>query len=157
MTLFNRELERILRMSNSFFNMDDIFENFQVNSTAPIYYGYTVTVGPDGRAQVKEYGNTSRPTSDTREPIVDVIPDDKSVKLVAEMPGVEKSDVKITVQNRIVDISVENGDKKYHAKVPIQHKIDENSAQATYKNGILELTFKLIKDPNMQRKTVEVK
>ena len=32
--------------------------------------------------------------------------------------------------------------KKYHAKVPLKHKVDENSAKASYKNGILQLVFK---------------
>lgn len=165
MTLFqDDEFERIFkRMSNSFFNIGDVFEDFKENhaGSGPFYYGYTMTVGPDGKPVVKEYGNVKPgllPTSDTREPIVDVVTDEKKglVKLVAEMPGVEKADVKITVQSRVADISASRGNKKYHAKVPIRRKIDENSAKASYKNGILELVFKLVEDPKLQGKTVEV-
>lgn len=152
MTMFyDDEIDKIFqRMSASFFNMGDIED-----SKSPYFYGRTITVGPDGKPVVKEYGNRSRLSTDAREPLVDVITDEKEnlIKLVAEMPGVEKSDVKITVQNRIVEISADNGNKKYHAKVPIQHKIDENSAKATYKNGILELTFKLV---GVDGKRVEV-
>ena len=39
-----------------------------------------MTVGPDGKPVVKEYGNVKPnqfPTSDTREPIVDTIVDEK--------------------------------------------------------------------------------
>ena len=81
---------------------------------------------------------------------------EKMVKLVAEMPGVEKSDVKILVQGKSVDITAEHGDKKYHANVPIKFKVDENSAKATYKNGILELIFRLIEEEKPKGKTVEV-
>lgn len=164
MTMFDDEFDRIFkRMSGSFSDIDDIFEEFKKSdsNTGPIYYGYTMTVGPNGKPILKEYGNIKPgllPTSDNREPLVDVIVDEKEklVKLVAEMPGVEKTDVKILVQDKFVDISAEHGEKKYHTKVPINHKVDENSAKASYKNGILELVFKLIEDTKPQGKQVEV-
>jgi HSP20 family protein len=164
MTMFDDEFDRIFkRMSGSFFDIDDIFEEFKRNDsvTGPFYYGYTMTVGPNGKPVVKEYGNLKPgllPTSETREPIVDMIVDEKEklVKLVAEMPGVEKTDVKILVQDKFVDISAEHGEKKYHAKVPINYKVDENSAKASYKNGILELVFKLVEDEKPKGKKVEV-
>ena len=68
----------------------------------------------------------------------------------------EKSDVKILVQDKLVDISAEHGEKKYHVKVPIKYKVDENSAKALYKNGILELVFKLAEDEKPKGKKVEV-
>ncbi|MCV0372810.1 MAG: Hsp20/alpha crystallin family protein [Nitrosarchaeum sp.] len=164
MTMFyDEEFDRIFkRMSQSFFNTDDVFEEFKVkDSTGPFYYGYTMTVGPDGKPVIKEYGNVKPgllPSADIREPVVDTIVNEKEnlVKLVAEMPGVEKKDVKIVVQDRTVDISAERGEKKYHSKVPIQYKVDENSAKASYKNGILELVFKLIQEEKPKGKTVEV-
>ena len=164
MTMFNDEFDRIFkRMSNSFFDIDDIFEEFKENgsNSGPFYYGYTMTIGPNGKPVVKEYGNVKPgllQTSDTREPVVDEIVDKKEnlVKLVAEMPGVEKADVKILVQDKFVDISAERGTKKYHAKVPIKYPVDENSAKASYKNGILELVFKLIENEKIQGKKVEV-
>jgi HSP20 family protein len=162
MTMFDSEINRIFKkMSNSFFDIDDVFEEFKGNSdSGPFFYGYTMTVGPDGKPVVKEYGNTKSnqlPNSDTREPIVDTIVNEKEkvVKLVAEMPGVEKTDVKIVVDNKIVNLSAEHGEKKYHAKIPLQHKVDENSAKATYKNGILELAFKLVAEKQTGKK-VEV-
>ena len=158
---FDSEFGRIFRrMSNSFFNIDDIFEESKGNGSGPCYYGYTMTVGPDGKPVVEEYGNVKPgqlPTSDTREPIVDTIVDEKErvVKLIAEMPGVEKTDVKIVVENKIVDISAEHDKKKYHVKVSLKHKVDENSAKASYKNGILQLVFKIVEE-KPKGKTVEV-
>ncbi len=160
---FDSEFDRIFRkMSNSFFNIDDIFEEFKGNGSVsgPYYYSYTMNVGPDGKPVVKEYGNV-KPNqlsiSDTREPLVDTIVDEKEkvVKLIAEMPGVEKTDVKIVVENKTVDLFAEHDKKKYHVKVPLQHKVDENSAKASYKNGILELIFKLVEEKPKGKK-VEV-
>ena len=164
MTIFDDEFNRLFKkMSGSFFNIDDIFEEFKTNGTqaGPYYYGYTMTVGPDGKPIVKEYGNVKPqglPSGNTREPMVDTIVNEKEkiVKLVAEMPGVEKSDVKILVQGKSVDISAEHGDKKYQVNVPIKYKVDENTAKASYKNGILELVFKLIEDEKPKGRTVEV-
>ena len=160
---FDSEFDRIFkRMSNSFFNIDDIFEEFKGkdSGSGPYCYGYTMTVGPDGKPVVKEFGNVKPgqlPASDTREPLVDTIVDEKEkvVKLVAEMPGVEKTDVKIVVDNKVVELSAEHGDKKYHAKVPLQHKVDENSAKASYKNGILQIVFKQVEEKPTGKK-VEV-
>ena len=164
MTIFDDEFNRIFkRMSSSFFDIDDIFEEFKGNgpTTGPFYYGYTMTVGPNGKPIVKEYGNVKPellPTADIREPMVDAIVDEKEkqLKLVAEMPGVEKTDMKVIVQDKSVDISAEHGEKKYHVKVPIKHKVDENSVKASYKNGILEVIFKLIEDEKPKGKKVEV-
>jgi HSP20 family protein len=166
-TFFDSEFDRIFkRMSNSFFDIGDIFEEFKGNGSesGPYYYGYTMTVGPvgpDGKPVVKEYGNVKPgllPTADTREPLVDTIVDEKEkvVKLIAEMPGVEKTDVKIVVENKTVDLSAEHGDKKYHVKVPVKYKVDENSAKASYKNGVLQIIFKLIEEEKQKGKTVEV-
>ena len=160
---FDNEFDRIFKkLSNSFFDIDDVFEGFKGNGSesGPYYYGYTMTVGSDGKPVVKEYGNVKPgllPTSDTREPVVDTIVDEKEkvVKLIAEMPGVEKTDVKIVVENNIVDLSAEHGEKKYHVKVPVQHKVDENSAKASYKNGVLQIAFKLVEE-KPKGKTVEV-
>ena len=164
MTMFDDEFDRIFkRMSGSFFNIDDLFEEFKTegNLSGPYYYGYSMTIGPDGKPVVKEYGNVKPgllPSSNTREPLVDTILNEKEkiAKLVAEMPGVEKSDVKILVQGKSVDISAEHGDKIYHVNVPIKFRVDENSAKASYKNGILELIFKLVEDEKPKGRTVEV-
>ncbi|TLX79074.1 MAG: Hsp20/alpha crystallin family protein [Thaumarchaeota archaeon] len=153
------------RMSKPFMDIDDIFEEFKDSSNlqtyGPYYYGYTMTIGPDGRPVVKEYGNVKPallPKSNVREPFVDVLVDEKEkvLKLVAEMPGVEKKDIKIVVEGHTVNLDAEHGEKKYHAKVPIRQKVEENSVKATYANGVLEVRFKLKEDEKPKGKTVEV-
>ncbi|MBI3639970.1 MAG: Hsp20/alpha crystallin family protein [Thaumarchaeota archaeon] len=162
----NDEFDNLFRrMSRPFMNMDDIFEEFKdsgnLQTYGPYYYGYTMTIGSDGKPIIKEYGNVKPallPTSDVREPFVDVLVDDKEkvLKLVAEMPGVEKKDIKIVVEGRTVNLDAEHGEKKYSAKVPIRQKVDEDSVKATYANGILEVRFKLKEDEKLKGKTVEV-
>ena len=159
---FDTEIDRIFKsMSTSFFDVNDTFGEVKGNSNSgPLFYGYTMTVGPDGKPSVQEYGNMTPkhlPISNTREAIVDTIVDEKEkvVNLIVEMPGVEKTDIKILVDKNVVDISAEHGEKKYHCKVPLQHKVDENSAKASYKNGILEIVLKQAVEKQTSRK-VEV-
>jgi HSP20 family protein len=161
---YDDEFDRLFKkMSKSFVSLDDLFDDVKSTGTVsgPFCYGYTMTIGPEGKPVIKEYGNVrpgQLPKSDTREPLVDTLVDDKEkiVKLIAEMPGVEKKDVKIVVDGKIVNIDVEHGEKKYHAKVPIKHKVDENSVKASYKNGILEIVFKQLAEEKPKGKTVEV-
>ncbi len=163
---FDDEFDGLFKkMSRSFLNLDEIFdeanESGNIQSYGPFYYGYTMTLGSDGKPVVKEYGNVKPallPTSDTREPLVDTLVDEKEkvLTLVAEMPGVEKKDVKVVVEDKTVSIDAQHGKKKYHAKVPIKQKVNKDSAKASYTNGILELKFKLEEPEKPKGKTVEV-
>ena len=153
------------RMMRPFREMDDIWEEMKgsenMQTFGPYYYGYSMTIGPDGKPVVKEYGNVRQsllPDAETREPLADVIVDDKEkvLKIIAEMPGVEKKDVKVEVIGRTVNIDAEHGDRKYHTKIPIKQKVDEDSVKATYANGILELKFKLKEEDRPKGKTVPV-
>ena len=152
MTMFDDEFDRLFKqMSSSFMNLDDVFEILKNtgNMSGPIFYGYTMTTGSDGKPVVNEYGNVKPnmlPAQEKREPLIDTLVDEKekTLKVVAEMPGVEKSDVNVVVgADKVIHIDAERGEKKYDVKVPIKHKVDPEPPKATYKNGILELVFKL--------------
>ena len=164
MTMFDDEFDRLFKqMSSSFMNLDDVFEMLKNagNMSGPIFYGYTMTTGTDGKPVVNEYGNVKPnmlPTQEKREPLIDTLVDEKekTLKVVAEMPGVEKSDVNVVVgADKVIHIDAERGEKKYDVKVPIKHKVDPEPPKATYKNGILELVFKL-EDEKSNGTTVNV-
>jgi len=120
-----------------------------------------MTTDPEGKPVVQEYGNVQPdklPTENKREPLIDTLVDEKekTLKIVAEMPGVEKNDVSVVVgDDKVIHIDAERGEKNYHVKVPIKHKVDAESPQATYKNGILELVFKL-EDEKSKGKSIDV-
>jgi len=116
----------------------------------PIVYGYSVTVGPDGRPVVREFGNVRKgegtpwkEIQDRREPLVDVVTSDKDIKVIAEMPGVSKEDVNVTVQDRSVVISVDTESRKYYKELELPGVVDPQGARSTYNNGILEVTLPL--------------
>ncbi|HJU13468.1 MAG TPA: archaeal heat shock protein Hsp20 [Candidatus Nitrosotalea sp.] len=157
--------ELFQKMMRPFKDMDQVWDELKsspnLQTFGPYYYGYSVTVGADGKPAVKEFGNLRPgllPTAETREPFVDVLLDEKEkvLKVVAEMPGVEKKDIKIEVLGRTILLDAEHGEKKYHTKIPIKQKVDENSIKATYANGVLEIRFKLKEEERPRGKRVEV-
>ena len=83
--------------------------------------------------------------SGTRKLYVDETIDEKAnvLKFVTEMPGIEKADIKVNIEDNIVSISAARGTRKYKDSIPLKYKVDENSAKAKYTNGILELSFTL--------------
>src|SRR5215217_3050437 len=75
-------------------------EGGKVREVGPIVYGYSMTIGPDGKPKIREFGNVKSPFAGTgrlggfssyqqpslsaeREPLVDVSSIDKEVKIVA--------------------------------------------------------------------------
>ena len=85
--------------------------------------------------------------ANVRAPLVDAAKDEKqnTLRVTAEMPGVNKEDIKVNVSDKYVTIHAERGDKKYHTDMPVDLELDDSSssAKAVYTNGILELNIKL--------------
>ncbi len=113
------------------------------------YYGYQVNIGPDGKPHVKEFGNV-RPSGGkmqlgVREPLVDVSVDEKggNVKVVVEMPGADKDSIKVNATEEHVTVTANNSGKPYSAEVPLSVRVDPDTADASYTNGILQVIFKM--------------
>ena len=116
----------------------------------PIVYGYSVTIGPDGKPVVREFGNVRRgegrplkAIQDKREPLVDVVSSDKEVRVIAEMPGVNKEDISVTVNEKSMVVSVDREDRGYYKELDLPGIVDPKGARSTYNNGILEVTIPL--------------
>lgn len=118
----------------------------------PFVYGYSVTIGPDGKPEIREFGNikpelgpgVGRPRIDVkneREPLIDVTSTNGDVKIIAELPGVEKTDIKLTATEDSLTISVDNPRHRYFKEVRLPAKVDSQKARSSYKNGILEVSL----------------
>ncbi len=123
-------------------------EGVRVREIGPIVYGYSVTIGPDGKPRVREFGNVRRlgitgpQLTAEREPLSDTIVSDKEIKVVVELPGVEKDKINVNASEGTVEISAESADRRYRRVIDIPYDVDIISAKSTYKNGILEIVFK---------------
>lgn len=128
-----------------------------------VFYGYQVNIGPDGKPHVREFGNvkpTRRGTFEigSREPFVDVVVNDKdqTLKVVAEMPGVQKEDIELQATEDSLSITAKNADRAYETTVPLNAKVDPNSAKASYRNGVLEVVLKLKEAPKPKGTNIRV-
>jgi len=128
----------------------------KVREFGPFVYGYSIKIGPDGRPEIREFGNIKpgvsfgRPRVDImeeREPLTDVITTDGEVKVIAELPGVEKKDIKLHCTEDTLTISVDVPQRKYYKKVELPVKVEPKKAKASYKNGVLEVTLKKKEEP----------
>lgn len=126
-----------------------------VREMGPFVYGYSFSVGPDGKPVVREFGNVKpsigggpfgapKPklsVQEEREPLVDAILQDDAVKVVAELPGVEKSDIVLECDGRNLTLKVNTDKRRYHKELQLPAEVDPNTSRATYKNGVLELVL----------------
>lgn len=113
----------------------------------PIVYGYSMTIGPDGKPVIREFGNVKRGSeplkgiTDKREPLVDVVEAEKQVRIIAEIPGVRKEDIDIRVDGRVLTVAVDTPDRKYEKRLQLPDSAIVEGAKSNYNNGILEITF----------------
>jgi HSP20 family protein len=110
----------------------------------PYVYGFSMRVGPDGKPHIQEFGNVGSKAGDAgvsedREPLTDIINREKEVTVIAEVPGVEKKDIKLKATNAQLSIDVDTPERKYHKKLSLPSEVKPDVSRATYKNGVLEV------------------
>jgi HSP20 family protein len=122
----------------------------------PFFYGFSVNQRPGEEPQVREFGNIrpegGRLEIGERKPLVDVFDNDKTVQVVAEMPGIEKEDVELSAEGRGLELKASHGDRRYHEFVELPCDVDVDSAKATYKNGVLDVSLNKVKKTTRKKK-----
>lgn len=103
-------------------------------------------------------------------PLVNLLDKDDSFLLEAELPGVKKEDIKITISQNDVSLEACTSEEKEDTKADYYHKeissgsfkrsirlpaeIKEDGVKATFKNGFLKVT--LPKLEKVKRKEIKV-
>ncbi len=139
-----REFEH--EMNDDLVNMINKIESEDRHKSEPFIYGYSINIDENGKAEINEFGNIKSSSegeenlevSKSREPLVDIIEGKNAVTVVIELPGVEKSDIKVEIKESIIFVTTINS-KNYYKEIPLTGKIIANSARARYNNGILEI------------------
>jgi HSP20 family protein len=183
--LFRGGLDDIHKEMNRMFNVfndlssnapKDLVREYQtpdgakVREVGPIVYGYSMTIGPDGKPHVKEFGNLKSDKNigqhiglgkpqitAEREPLADITTTDKEVKVVLEVPGIKKEDIKINAYEQKVEITTaDSSARKYHKVLNLPKLADIETARSTYNNGILEVTFDKKKEQKPNGKEIKI-
>ncbi len=105
-----------------------------------------------------------------RQPSIDVVETDREVIARAEMPGLDKENIKINLTEDRLEISAETKKEEekrekgyvyremrsgsYYRAIALPSPVNPNNAQASYKNGILEI--KMPKTEVKEKKEIKV-
>ncbi len=120
----------------------------KVKRYGPFIYGFSYTKEPGKEPEIKEFGNI-RPSYNRmepvpggdREPLIDVIEQKDCYEVVAELPGVEKKDVKLHATENSLEIKTEN-EIRFYKEILFDTPVQPKTAKATYKNGVLSVKLK---------------
>ncbi|OGQ07085.1 MAG: hypothetical protein A3G32_03825 [Deltaproteobacteria bacterium RIFCSPLOWO2_12_FULL_40_28] len=125
-------------------------------------YGFSIRsmAGPGGVARpvVRPFGDISKFKSEvhpsqkappkgpvveeTTEPLTDLFDEGDYLRIVAELPGVNESEITCEVQGDDVIQITTKGKRKYSKEILLESKIDPQSLEKSYVNGVLELKLK---------------
>jgi len=137
----------------------------RVKEWGPFVYGYSMKIGSDGKPQVREFGNIKRGTGlgrpridikEKREPLADVMTTENDVKVIVELPGVEKTDIKLHGAENSLTISVDTPQRKYFKEIELPAKVDPKKARSTYKNGVLQIIMPKRKDEKPKGEPINI-
>lgn len=124
----------------------------------PFVWGYSFRLGPDGKPEFRQFGDTQalKPwtTEPRREPMTDVIEREDTISITVELPGVERDEIELQSSPNRVTIEVNNPERRYYKDVDLPKLIDPDSVKATFKNGVLDITVK--KGPGEVGKKVRI-
>ena len=81
---------------------------------------------------------------------------EKDIVFTIDMPGVEKKDIDISVDEHSITVKSESNGRRYNYNRKFKPTVDVNSANATFKNGVLDIVIKKI-DVKETGKQVKIK
>ena len=131
---------------NGEFNMKDK----QGNDLKGVF-GFSVKTCLGGdEVKVEPFGNIRRDKStgesvvqEIREPMVDILEEDKYILVVAEMPGIGREDIQVELNDDILTISAQKKDKKYRKEILLPGSFSQDKMTVSCKNGVTEIKLRM--------------
>lgn len=122
----------------------DAVESGRKIVSKPFLYGFSMKVGPEGEPVIQTFGD-KKAAEGFREPVHDQFLDNErdTLKLLVELPGVDKKDINLQASEAEGTVNTTTTERKYRAEIKFRSPVDPNSGDALYRNGVLEVTFKL--------------
>ncbi|MEI6576738.1 MAG: Hsp20/alpha crystallin family protein [Bacteroidota bacterium] len=110
-------------------------------------YGFTINTAGGGTPKVETFGNIKKTpegpkVDEEREPITDVFDEKNEIVVIAEMPGIEESDLKIDLKEDILEFTAVSKSRKYRKELLLSQKVSKTNLRHKFTNGILEIRIK---------------
>ena len=102
-------------------------------------------MGIGGQPTVEQFGNLKKTekgsveVAEVREPIVDVFDEGGYLMVIAELPGVDESDIHLEIKGDILTLKAEGKDRKYSKEVLLPSEVEGGSMETQYRSGIMEI------------------
>ena len=147
-----RQLEEMMNRMMNEMNEGTLFDNKAFEdmlknpgSTNPFVFGFSIKVGPDGKPIIQRFGNPpldEGAEAPSLEPLVDVVEEGDEIIVVAEVPGVEKDEIKVRIKGTTLTIHAENPNRPYHKVIELPSKVVKEKAKSAIRNGVLEIRLR---------------
>ncbi|MDI6810576.1 MAG: Hsp20/alpha crystallin family protein [archaeon] len=140
-----RKLEEELPEELKSFITEEKTPGRKIKRYGPFIYGFSYTKEPGKEPEIKEFGNIKASykgiepfPNGEREPLVDVIDQEDAYEVVAELPGVEKKDIRLHATADMLEIKTKN-ERRFFKEIPFKTPVKPETAIARYKNGVLSV------------------
>lgn len=105
-------------------------------------------------------------------PRIDIFEKDSEIQVLAELPGIDKKDIDISVKENVLTISgekkfedkkeeeyycCERGYGKFERSFRMADRIESENIKAEYKNGVLKLSIPKVDPPESASARIEIK
>ena len=108
----------------------------------PFMSGFSLRLGPDGKPIIQRFGNMPGSAEHTLEPLADVVEENDEIIVVAEVPGVERDEIKVRIKGTTLTIHADNPDRPYHKEIELPSRVKKDDAKSAIRNGVLEIRLK---------------
>lgn len=107
-------------------------------------YGFSVRMGLGGLPRVEHFGNIrvgeeGPVVEEVREPLVDVFDEGPYLRIIAELPGVEREAIQWEAKGDILILTAQGKERKYAKELLLPCPVKAEGIESSYQNGILEL------------------
>jgi len=130
-----------------FEEMDEMFARLfsrmdrEFRSGSPNVYGYRIVIDNSNVQEgVTEMPPAALPRA-AREPVAEVHQIGDETKVITELPGATDDSIRLDVQGRTLVIDAGEAENHYHTTAELP-AVDAASMQRSFKNGVLEVTFR---------------
>jgi HSP20 family protein len=137
--------------SELFDNLEEMIETIleDMGESVPFVYGFSIIRRPGEDPEFREFGNVPEYSqneenffpAETKDPLIDIFENGELVHILAEFPEVEKDKLLLHATAQNLEIKV-IGPSEHSEEIELPVRVDPKSAKATYKNGVLEVTFR---------------
>ena len=106
-------------------------------------------------------------------PKTDITDKGKEIEVTADLPGIDKKDIKITINKNVLEIHAEKKEEKktekksyyshersysgFYRKYALPASIDTKKVKCSFSNGVLKITLQKIKETEETPKVITLK